>query len=146
MHDPPGTFTFTDRGWPTFTVGLGKRYGMATTDTIAYDRLRSSLATEIRRRRPECIPGETARVLLSYDGPTNALVGLTADGERVVFHDRSSDRAIACRYDSDGLIRGSGVRIAACGGRRAFDRWIGKMGQAYWGWLHPRYREASSHP
>lgn len=119
---------------------------MATTASCSYDRLHSALASAIRRRRPECIPGETARVILSYDGPTNALVGVTADGERVIFHDRSTDRAIACRYDGDGLIRGSGAQIAACTDRRGFTRWVGKMGSAYWGWLHPRYRDSSTHP
>jgi len=119
---------------------------MATTASCSYDRLHSALASAIRRRRPECMPGETARILLSYDGATNALVGVTATGDRAIFHDRSADRAIACRYDDDGLIRGSGIRIAACTDRGGFTRWIDKMGPSYWGWLHPRYREPATDP
>lgn len=119
---------------------------MATTTAVPYDELRSSLASAIRARRAACPPGETARVLLSFDGDTTALIGLSFDGDRAVFHDLTTQEAIACRFDGSGLVDGTGVRIAAATDRAGVRRWVGKMGASYWGWLHPRYRDTSCDP
>lgn len=114
---------------------------MATSSPIPYEVLRSDLAKAIRSHRTRCPPVETARLLLRYDSATTALLGLSSDGERAVFHDRTDHQTIACRYDATGLIGGSGVRIAAARDDHGLRQWIAKMGSAYWGWLHPRYRD-----
>lgn len=146
MHGNPVTFTSAGRTRLGFTFRPGLGSSMATTSATPYEDLRAGLARALRARRPACPPGETARLLLSYDGPTTALVGLSYDGERAVFHDRTAHRAIACRFDGSGLVDGAGVEIAAARDRAGFRRWIGKMGPAYWGWLNPRYRDALDDP
>ena len=103
---------------------------MATSKTASYERVHSDLAEAIRSERRDCPPGETARVLLSFDTTTTALVGVSFDGERVVFHDRTSDHAIACRFTADGPVRRSGVRIAKPADGATISRWIRKMGPA----------------
>ena len=119
---------------------------MAATTTPSYESIRTDLARAIRSRRPGCPPGETARLLLDIDGEPTELVGLSFNGSRVIVRDRTADHAIACRFDADGLIRGSGVPIATVSTDAGFVRWIGKLGSAYWGWLHPRYRTAGDPP
>lgn len=119
---------------------------MATSTADSYERILFDLAGAIRSDRRDCPPGETARMLLSFETATSALVGLSSDGERVIFLDRTSDHAIACRFDTEGPVRGSGVRIAKLTEGSSVTRWVGKMGPAYWDWLHPRYRNAIDNP
>lgn len=140
------TFTFTGFARLGFTSGSVEVPNMATSTTASYERVRSGLTGAIRSTRQDCPPGETARLLLSFDTATTALIGMSFDGGRVVFHDRTSDQAIACRFDTDGPIRGSGVRIAKLSDGSTISRWVRKMGPAYWVWLHPRYRDAFDHP
>lgn len=113
---------------------------MATSNVIPYESLRTDLAGAIRSNRTRCPPTETARLLLSYDSPATALIGLSTDAERVIYHDRTNHQAIASRFDEAGLIRGSGTRIAKTDDGSGLRRWIEKMGSTYWCWLHPRYR------
>jgi len=82
---------------------------------------------------------ETARLLLSYDGPSQPLVGVSYDGERAVFFDEGHRQAIAVRFDAAGPRASEGRPIATLGSRGAVTAWVGRM-RYYWGWRHPRYR------
>lgn len=119
---------------------------MATSTTEPYQTLRSDLAGTVRSTRSDCPPGETARVLLASDTATTDIVGISYDGARVVFHDRTTDQVVACRYDAEGLIGGSGVRLAHLDDGSSIARWVRAMGQTYWSWLHPRYRPGEVDP
>lgn len=113
---------------------------MASSKVTPYETLQSDLAKAIRSNRTRCPPTETARLLLSYDSPATALIGLSADAERVIYHDRTNQQAIASRFDETGMIRGSGIRIAETNDGHGLRWWIAMMGSTYWCWLHPRYR------
>ena len=82
---------------------------------------------------------ETARRLLTYDGPGQPIVGVRHDGERAVYFDERGRRALAVWFDADGLDPRGGRPIASLSATGSVDGWVERM-RAYWAWRHPRYR------
>lgn len=112
---------------------------MATAAGEPYEAVKDNLARTIRKRRSECIPGETARELLSVEAPNHTqLVGVDYAAEKAVYYSCQSNEVIFVRFGSDGLADGGPVMGSFEEGP-GFEAWIEKM-SAYWGWLHPRYR------
>lgn len=109
---------------------------LATSD---YAQAHDELAREIRKRRQDCPPDETARQLLAYDqaGHT-ALVGIGTDARRAVLYHEHDRYVITVSFGPDGLTNG-GPRIAGSNYWPGIDTWVELM-DAYWGWLHPRFR------
>lgn len=112
---------------------------MARARTAGYQDVKHDLGRALRSLRHDCPPMETARLLLSYDGPGQRLVGLRHDGERVVYFQASSRDAIAVQLESDGLDERGGLPIANLSERVSLERWVEKM-RYFWGWRHPEYR------
>lgn len=109
---------------------------MAVTVNEPYKQIKDGLAIAIRKSRSDCIPGETARQLLSYDSPNHThLVGIDWECRKAVYCQCSKNEVIFIGFDSDGLANG-GPTMNLENGLRT---WIETM-SAYWGWLHPRYR------
>lgn len=112
---------------------------MATAAEPPYAAVKAALARAIRTRRSDCIPAETARQLLAYDasGPVY-LVGIDHAGTKAVYYSGRRHEVVFVRFDSSGLADGGAV-LGSFEGESGFEAWIQKM-DAYWGWLHPRYR------
>lgn len=112
---------------------------MATAADDPYEAVKDDLARAIRKRRRDCLPGETAREILSYDTPDQVhLVGIDSLAERIVFYSCCNNEVIFIPIESDGVGDGGPV-MGSFEEVVSFDGWIRKM-SAYWGWLHPRYR------
>ena len=112
---------------------------MATIANSDYRAVLDDLGRALRRRRRDCPPTETARLLLSCDGPGQPLLGLRRDGERAVYFDARGRRAVAVGFDADGLDPRGGRPIATLATAGAIDGWVERM-RYYWAWRHPRYR------
>lgn len=112
---------------------------MPRATTADYQAVRHELGRRLRALRDDCRPMETARVLLSYDGPGQRLVGLRHDGERAVYFQAATREAIAVYVDVDGLDRRGGRPIATLSARGSVGGWAERM-RYYWAWRHPRYR------
>ena len=112
---------------------------MARTETTDYRAVIDDLGRALRRLRADCPPVETARLLLSCDGPGQPLVGVRHDGARAVYFDERGRRAIAADFGADGLDRRRGRPIASLAAGTPVDGWVERM-EYYWGWRHPRYR------
>ena len=112
---------------------------MATFARADYRAAMDDFGRAIRGFRQDCPPMETARVLLSYDGPGQPLVGLRYDGERAVYFDEGGRQAVAVTFDADGLDPRGGRPIASLAAAGAVEGWIDRM-RYYWGWRHSRYR------
>ena len=82
---------------------------------------------------------ETARLLLSYDGPGQPIVGLRHDGSRAVYFDAGGRRAIAVGFDADGLDPRGGRPIATLSTAGSVEGWTEQM-RYFWAWRHPRFR------
>lgn len=112
---------------------------MATAADPPYLAVKATLARAVRTLRSDCLPAETARQLLAYDAAGEVyLVGIDHAGTKAVYHARRQNEVIFVRFDSSGLADGGAV-MGPFEGRSGFEAWIEKM-DAYWGWLHPRYR------
>lgn len=112
---------------------------MATAAEKGYEAVKVDLARAIRKRRSDCIPGETARQILAYDSPDHAhLVGIDHLGEKAIFYSCGADEVIFVRFGPNGLADG-GPCMGSFRRGAGLEAWIEKMA-AYWGWLHPRYR------
>lgn len=112
---------------------------MALTASPDHRAVVGDLGRTLRRLRQDCPPVETARVLLSYDGPGQPLVGLRHDGERAAYFDERGRRVIAVGFDADGPDPRGGRPIASLSTAGGVEGWIERM-RYYWGWRHPRYR------
>ena len=112
---------------------------MATTARHDFQAVRDELGRALRRLRHDCPPMETARVLLSYGGPGQPLVGVSYDGDRAVYFDEGGRQAIAVVFDGSGLEAREGRPIATLRPGGSVAAWVGRM-RYYWGWRHPRYR------
>jgi hypothetical protein len=112
---------------------------MATATEPEFQAVKADLARALRRLRHDCPPTETARLLLSYDGPGQPLVGLRYDGERAVYYDERGRQAIATTFDPDGLDPWGGRPIVSLATGGSVAAWVGRM-RYYWGWRHPRFR------
>jgi len=82
---------------------------------------------------------ETARLLLSADGPGQRLVGVRYDGERAAYLDERGRRVIAVFFGADGLDRRGGRPIATLSVGGTVEAWAERM-RYYWAWRHPRFR------
>ena len=82
---------------------------------------------------------ETARLLLSADGPGQRLVGIRYDGGRAAYYDERGGRVLAVFFGADGLDPRGGRPIATESGRVAVEAWAERM-RYYWAWRHPRFR------
>lgn len=112
---------------------------MATAADEPFEVLKENLAQAIRKRRSDCLPGETACEILSYDHPDRVhLVGIESQAKRVVYYSCNSDEVIFVPIEPDGVGEGGPV-MGSFEEVIGFNGWIDKMA-AYWGWLHPRYR------
>lgn len=112
---------------------------MATTAGTDFQAVRDELGRTLRRLRQDCPPMETARVLISYDGPGQPLVGVSYDGDRAVYFDEGSRQAVVVAFDATGLRAGEGRPVAALEPGGSVAAWVRRM-RYYWGWRHPRYR------
>lgn len=112
---------------------------MSRATTPDFQAVRQALGRHLRTRRDDCPPMETARVLLSYDGPGQRLVGLRHDGERAVYVQARTREAIAVGFDAEGLDGRGGLPIAALREGTTVGGWVAKQ-PCYWAWVHPRYR------
>ena len=72
---------------------------MSRARTPDYQAVRQALGRNLRALREDCPPMETARLLLSYDGPGQALVGLRHDGARAVYVQARGRDAVAVAFD-----------------------------------------------
>lgn len=112
---------------------------MATAADEPYEAVKDDLARAIRKRRSDCLPGETAREILSYESPDHVhLVGIDTEAERVVFYSCRKNEVIFVPIEADGVADGGPV-MGSFEEVVGFEGWIRKM-RAYWGWLHPRFR------
>ena len=103
-----------------------------------YREALDSLAWTIAKDHLTGDPHETARELLEIDNPGHAhLVGINYDASKAVYYHCKDRYTIAVRFDSDGLADG-GPRIGTFQ-NQSLREWIERW-EAYWGWLHPRYR------
>lgn len=83
---------------------------MATAANEPYEAVKDGLARAIRKRRCECIPGETARELLSVEAPNHTqLVGIDYAAEKAIYYSCLNNEVIFVRFDSDGLADGGPV-------------------------------------
>ena len=82
---------------------------------------------------------ETARLLLSADGPGQRLVGVRYDGERAAYFDSRGRRVLAVFFDAEGLDPRGGRPIATLQAQGAVAAWAERM-RYYWAWRHPRFR------
>ena len=112
---------------------------MATTTSQDPEAIRSELGRALRRHRRYCPPMETARLLLSADGPGQRLVGLRYDGGRAAYFDERGGRVIAAFFGADGLDPRGGRPIATLQARGSVGDWADRM-RYYWAWRHPRFR------
>lgn len=112
---------------------------MASTADYDFQAVRSGLGRALRRHRQDCPPTETARLLLTADGPGQRLVGLRYDGERAAYFDERGRQVLAVFFDADGLDPRGGRPIATLPGGRSVGRWAARM-RYYWAWRHPRFR------
>lgn len=112
---------------------------MAAATDVSYADIKDDLARSVRKLRGNCIPGETARQLLTYDSPNHMhLVGIDNAGEKAVYYSCKGNEVIFVGFDNEGLADGGPVMGSFEKGP-GFAAWIEKM-DAYWGWLHPQYR------
>lgn len=112
---------------------------MATNTAPDFQAVKDDLGRTLRRLRRDCPPMETARLLLSYDGPGQLLVGARYDGERAVYYDEGSRQAVGVFFDSDGLDPREGLPIASIAEGGSVTGWADRM-RYFWGWRHPRFR------
>jgi len=112
---------------------------MASAATPNFQAVKAELGRTIRRFRQDCPPMETARQLLSYDGPGQRLIGIRYDGGRAVYFDEGGRRAIAISFDAAGPASRGGLPIATLETEGALGAWVEKT-RYYWGWRNPRYR------
>lgn len=112
---------------------------MATASTPDFQVVKADLGRAIRRLRLEGQPMETARLLLSYDGPGQPLVGIRYDGERAVYYDERRGLAVGVVFDSDGLDPRAGRPVASLPDGGSVAGWVERT-RYYWGWRHPRFR------
>lgn len=112
---------------------------MASTARTDFQALVEELGRTLRRLRQDCPPMETARLLLSADGPGQRLVGVRYDGERAAYFDEGGRRAIAVFFGADGLDPRGGRPIATLSADGALEEWAERT-RYYWGWRHPRFR------
>lgn len=111
---------------------------MATAADEPYEAVKDDLARAIQKRRSECVPGESARELLSYESPNQThLVGIDYTGQKAVYYSCLNNEVIFVSFGTDGLADGGPVMGSFEEGP-GFEAWIAKM-SSYWGWLHPRY-------
>lgn len=111
----------------------------SVTSLPDYEAQLDGLARAIRKHRKDCPPHETARQLLEYDRPGHmALVGVRYDATRAVLYHERDRYVIGVDFGTDGLAVG-GPKLATFDfGSNVFE-WTRRM-EAYWGWLHPRFR------
>lgn len=112
---------------------------MAVAVNEPYEKAKHELTITIRKLRSGCIPGETAREILTYDTPGQThLVGIDYEGSKAVFYSCRGNEVIFVRFGPQGLADG-GPCTGSFDRGPGFEAWIEKMA-AYWGWLHHRYR------
>lgn len=112
---------------------------MAAVTDQSYTEVKDELARTIRKLRSDCVPGETARQLLTYETPNHThLVGIDHKGRKAVYYSCLRNEVIFVRFDNEGLADG-GPMMGSFEKGPGFAAWIDKMG-SYWGWVHPRYR------
>lgn len=112
---------------------------MVDLATADYQAVRRGLGRALRRLRDDCPPMETARLLLSYDGPGQPLVGVRYDGGLAVYFDEAGRRAIGVAFDADGPAARRGRPVATLDAGGSVAAWV-ERARYYWGWRHPRYR------
>lgn len=112
---------------------------MASATSTDYQAVQRDLGRGLRTLREDCPPLETARVLLSYDGNGQRLVGVRRDGERAVYFQESSREGVSVGFDGDGLNGSGGRPIANLSPSTSIGLWVEKT-RYHWGWRHPRYR------
>lgn len=81
---------------------------------------------------------KTARKLLSLDTPTQRLIGITDDGNRVYYFN-SNANAIICLTLESPVAGQEGLVIAKLTAPSQLHPWVDKCA-AYLKWTHPRFR------
>lgn len=106
--------------------------------TDDYKSTRQELSRAIRRCREDCPPGETARLILSYDHPDVVHVVGLPDASRAVLYHCENRRAAAFEFGPEGL-NDMGIEVQDFGPGWDIEKWISRT-YPDWTWLHPRYR------